>query len=58
MFQESYFFLRKIEGCFNGVLSGVQAFLNEVEWVFEGSFQSVSRMCLGRFKGVSRKIVG
>ena len=50
------FFL--IEGCFNGVLSGFQACLNEVEWVFEGSFQSVSRIFSGHFKGVSRKIVG
>ena len=33
-----FFFSRKIEGCFNGVLSGFQACLNEVEWVFEGSF--------------------
>ena len=52
------FFSRKIEGCFNGVLSGFQACLNEVEWVFEGSFQSVSRMFSGHFKGVLRKIVG
>ena len=53
-----FFFSRKIEGCFNGVLSGFQACLNEVEWVFEGSFQSVSRMFSGHFKDVSRKIVG
>ena len=52
-------FSRKIKGCFNGVLiSGFQACLNEVEWVFEGSFQSVSRMFSGHFKGASRKVVG
>ena len=53
-----FFFSRKIEGCFNGVLSGFQVCLNEVEWVFEESFQSVLRMFSGHFKGVSRKIVG
>ena len=46
---------RKIEGCFNGVLSWFQAYSNEAEWVFEGS---VSRMFSGNFKGVSRKIDG
>ena len=34
---------RKIEGWFNGVLSGFQECLEEVEWVFEESFQGVSR---------------
>ena len=52
-------FSRKIKGCFNGALiSGFQACLNEVEWVFEGNFQSVSRMFSGHFKGVLRKIEG
>ena len=37
VFQESFQdFSRKIERCFNGVLSGFQEYLNEVEWVFEG----------------------
>ena len=49
----------KIKGCFNEVLiSGFQTCLNEVEWVLEGNFQSVSRMFSGHFKGVLRKIVG
>ena len=44
MFQESFKGVsRKIEGCFNGVLSGFQECLEEVEWVFEESFQGVSR---------------
>jgi len=30
--------------------------LQKVEWVFEESFQGVSRMFYGRFKGVSRRI--
>ena len=30
-----FFFSRKIEGCFNGVLSEFQGCLQEVEWVFE-----------------------
>ena len=33
---------RKIEGCY-GVLSGFQKCLKKVEWLFEGSFQGVSR---------------
>ena len=58
VFKESSFFSRKIEGCFNGVLSGFRACWNKVEWVFEGSFQGVSRMFQGRFKAVWRKIEG
>ena len=43
MFQESLKGdTRKIEGCY-GVLSGFQECLKEVEWLFEGSFQGVSR---------------
>ena len=48
----------KIEGCFNGVLSGFQEYLKEVEWLFEGSLQGVSWMYQGSFKGVLRKIEG
>ena len=48
--------LRKIEGCFNGVLSGFQECLKEVEEVFEVSFQGVPKMFQGCFKVVSRKI--
>ena len=46
MFQESFKGISrlKIEGCFNGVLSGVQGCLKEVQWVFEESFKVVSRM--------------
>ena len=40
----------KIEGCFDGVLSGFQEDLKEVEWVFEGSLQGVSRKFKGCFK--------
>ena len=46
---------RKIEGCFNGVLSGFQRC--EVQWVFERSFDGVSRMFQGSLKGVSRMIM-
>ena len=36
--------------------SGFQECLKEVEWMFEGSFQGVSRKYQGSFKGVLRKI--
>ena len=49
---------RKIEGCFNGVLSGIQRCLQEVQWVLEESFKVVSRMFQGSFKGVPTKIEG
>ena len=49
---------RKIEGCFNGVLNGIQRCLQEVQWVFEESFKVFSRLFQGSFKGVSRKSQG
>ena len=59
MFQESLKGdSRKIEGCFNGVLSGIQTCLQEVQWVFEESIKSVARMFQGSFKGVLTKIEG
>ena len=59
MFQESFKGVsKKIKGCFNGVLSGCQRCLKEIQWVFEQSFKSVSRMFQRSFKGVSRKIKG
>ena len=54
MFQESFMGVsRKIEGCFNGVLSVFQGYLKEVQWVFEESFKGVSR-----WRGVSRDLQG
>ena len=51
VFQESFWDLSmKIEGCFDGVLSGFQEDLKEVEWMFEGSLQGVSRKFYGCFK--------
>ena len=51
MFQKSFEGVsRKIKGFFNGVLSGFQECLKEVEWMFEGYFQGVSRMYQGSFK--------
>ena len=51
-------FSKKIEGCFNRVLSGIPRCLKEVKWVFEESFKVVSRMFQGKFKGVPTKIEG
>ena len=34
---------KKIEGCFNGVLSGFQGCLKEIQWMFEENFEVVSR---------------
>ena len=48
----------KIDGCFDGVLSGFQECLKEVEWMFKRSLQGVSKMFQGSFEGVSRKIEG
>ena len=48
----------KIDGCFDGVLSGFQECLKEVEWMFVRSLQGVSKMFQGSFEGVSRKIEG
>ena len=45
---------RMLDGCFNGVLSGIQECLKEVEWVFEGSFKDVSRMFQERLRGVPK----
>ena len=45
--------LRKIEGVFNGVLSGVQGCSKEVKLVFEECFKGQ-----GSFMGVSRKMEG
>ena len=42
---------RKIERCFNGVLSGFQVYMKEVQRVFEGSFKYVLR----KFQGNLRK---
>ena len=45
---------RKIEGCFNGVLSGSQWCLKEVQWVFARKIEECSkghlRVIQGRFK--------
>ena len=56
---------RKIKGCFNEVLSGLQGCLKEVEWVFEGVskvFQGCFKKVLGVFretiKGDSRELLG
>ena len=55
MFQETFKDVsKKIEGRFNGVLSGFQRCLKEVQWVFEESFKCVSRMFQGILRGVSR----
>ena len=48
MFQDSFKGVsRKIEGCFNGVLSGVQGGLKKGQWMFKGSFKAVSRKFSG-----------
>ena len=52
---------RKIEGCFFGVLSGVQRCLQEVQWVFEESYKvSLSNRRLKvfqvSFKAVSKTL--
>ena len=36
-----FFFSRKIEGCFNGALSGFQGCLKKVQGAFERSFKGV-----------------
>ena len=46
-FLESF---KKFQGCFNGVLSGVQECLKEFQWMLEGSFKGVSRKFQGCFK--------
>ena len=51
---KKFYASRKIEGCFNGVLSGFQ----RVQWVFEGSFQGVSKILQESFKSVSRRMKG
>ena len=57
MFQETFKDVsKKIEGRFNGVLSGFQICLKEVKWVFVKSFKCVLRMSHRSFKGVTRKI--
>ena len=43
---------------FQWSLKWVSRMFKEVEWLFEGSFQGISRMFQGSFKGVSRKIEG
>ena len=53
---------RKIEGCFNEVLSGFLRSLKEVQWVFEGSFKGcfkeVLRAFQTRLRGVPRELSG
>ena len=44
---------RKIEWCFDGVLSGFH--LKEVHWLFKGSFKDVSKKFSGCFKGSSER---
>ena len=57
VFQESHTGdSRKIEGCFDGVLSGIHRCFQEVKWVFAESFKVVSRMFQESFKGVPTKI--
>ena len=45
----------KINESSNGVLSGHQGWLKDAQLVFEESFEGVSRLFQGIFKGVSRK---
>ena len=41
---------RKIEGCFEGVFSGFQGYLKEIQREFQGCFKYVSRKFQGCFK--------
>ena len=40
---------RKIDECFNGVLSGVQGWLKDDQWVYKESFNSAPRWFQGIF---------
>ena len=59
VFQESFKGVsKKIEGCFNGVLSKFQRYLKEAQWVFEESFKGIPRMFQGSFNVVTWKNEG
>ena len=59
MFQECFKGVpRKIEGCFNRVLSGFQIHLKKVQRVFEENFKCTCRKFQGSFMEVSAVFQG
>ena len=47
----------KEEKCISREISGVQGYLKEIQWEFQGSFKGILRMFQGTFKGVPRKLL-